>query len=457
MKDIGAKAEDVSAAEMQALRDQVLNSLKSGKTIDPAALLRQKDFKDLGVEPTLGQVTRDATQFAKERNLRAAPGIGEPLLNRFETQNQKLQSLVAALRGDPSEPYQAGKTISGALSQTDDAMKSQVNSAYTAARDNLGRAAPMDAHAFSTKANLALDEGMLGHYLPAETRGILNDISSGKIPFNVNTAVQIDQTLSAAQRSAGQGTPQALAIGKVRDALNTAPTESSIGDDAKAAFDAARGMAKQRFALHDAIPALKAAADGEQPDKFVQKFVLGGNVEEVQRLAEMLRKTDPSAFQEARSQIGERVARAAFGENQAGDKLPGPERLAAALRTIGTDKLKAFYSDAEIAELKKISRVSAYINSTPSAAPVMGNPNGAWAYNLLGKAAGMVPGGGVVNAGAALVKALRNAGSQQSTVNAAMAAEIPETAAKLNPAQAQALARALAGGAAGIGTGLAIR
>jgi hypothetical protein len=451
LREIGAKADDIGANEMNLIRQQVRAALKEGKQLDGAALLRKMDFDAIGVTPTQGQLTRDATQFAKERNLRQVPNVGEPLLNRFETQNQQLQSLIAKLKGSPSEPYQAGKTISDSLRSTDAAMKGKVDSAYNAARDNVGRAAPMDAYAFSQKANLALDDGMLGHYLPAEVKGILNDVSSGKIPLNVNTAVQIDSVLSAAQRSAGQGTPQSLAISKVRDALNSAPIENSLGEDAKKAFDAARGMARQRFSLHDAIPALKAAADGEAPDKFVQQYVIGGNVDEVKRLAELLKKTNPDAFQEARAQIGDKITRAAFGENTAGDKLATPERLASVLRQIGTDKLSAFYTPAEIAQFKTASRVAAYINSTPAAAPVQTSNN----FGAITQMASKIPGSGMA---VGLANALRSVGANmnnQSAVDAALRAEIRPTS-QLDPEKAKALARFLTIGAAGAGAAGAV-
>ena len=44
-------------------------------------------------------------------------------------------------------------------------------------------------------ANDALDAGQFGHYLPAQIRNLLNDVSTGTVPLNVNTAVQIDSVL----------------------------------------------------------------------------------------------------------------------------------------------------------------------------------------------------------------------------------------------------------------------
>lgn len=434
--EVGARVEDLPNGLQQELRRNVFDALKTGKKIDIAAALRKADFDALNMPYTQGQITRDATQFARERNLRGVAGVGEPLQQRFDLQNQKLQGTIRDLAGNPSEPYQAGRTIIGALERQDARLKAGVDQAYDVARDHLGRAAPMDAAGFSAAANKALDDGMLGHYLPSEVRGILNDVSAGKIPFNVNTAVQIDSVLSRAQRTAGNGTPQSLAIGKVRDALNSASIADNVGTDAKAAFDAARGLASQRFKLQDAIPALKAAADGEAPDAFVQRFIIGGKVEETHRLAQMLQQTNPAAFAEARSQLGAKIGRAAFGQNLTGDKLAAPERLAAELRKIGTDKLKAFYSDAEIQQLQRAARVSAYINSTPSSAPVNYSNNIGAMLQILNRIPGMPT-------TLSLANAIRNTAANARDVRAAVNPTVPQTNAQLPPEAYKRLAAAL--------------
>lgn len=446
LKEIGANPGDFGAVKLNEIRQQVLDALKSGKQIDAAALARKMDFQNAGVEPTLGQVTRDATQFARERNLRGVPGVGEPLQTRFDTQNQQLQQRIGDLRGTPSEPYRAGQTITDALSGFDSTLKSGVDSAYAKARDHLGRAAPMDPAGFSKAANLSLDDGMLGSYLPAEVRTILNDVSTGKIPFNVNTAVQIDSVLSGAQRAAGSRTPQSLAIGKVRDALNSAGIADNVGSDAKAAFDAARKAAAGRFGMHDAIPALKAAAEGDAPDAFVRNYIINGKVDEVNRLAKLLKTQSPEAFNEARAQIGDKITRAAFGENVAGDKLAAPERLARELRNIGTDKLAAFYSPEEIAQFKTLSRVAAYINSAPSSAPVNTSNN----IGAITRLSAHIPG---IPASVSIAHALRNTVGNAGAVKAGVNAQVPMTRAPLTPEQSAQLARLLT--FSGVGAGAA--
>jgi len=426
LADVGQRLEDIPAAQMAALRQQVNEALKGGKQLDAAALLRKQDFDALGMPSLLGQITRDPIQFAREKNLRGVAGVGDPIMQSMDTQNKILQQRLGGFAQGAADRVTAGERISGALRTTDEGIKKGVNEAYGKARDHVGRAAPMDHVAFANNANKALDESMLGIYLPAEARSYLNGIAEGKIPFNVQTAVQIDQVLSSAQRAAGQS-PQALAIGKVRDALNNSPIDDNVGEHAKSLFDAARGAAKKRFALHEAIPALEAAANGSvSPDAFVRKFILNGNAKEVQSMATMLKKASPEAFDEARAQIGAQIQKAAFGENMAGDKVLSPERLAKALRDLGPQKLAAFFDQAEIDTMNRIARVGAYAHSVPSVATVNTSNTASTIANI----AGGLPGFPTTAAAArAIAMPLLN----QRAVGRAVAAQVPETTAPASP------------------------
>ena len=68
-------------------------------------------------------------------------------------------------------------------------------------RATSGRYVDLDHVGFVKAANDALDAGQLGITCRA-IRNLLNDVSTGTVPLNVNTAVQIDSVLSAAARGA---------------------------------------------------------------------------------------------------------------------------------------------------------------------------------------------------------------------------------------------------------------
>ena len=426
LTETGQTVADISPEQLAVVRNQVLNSFKDGKQIDPAALMRQADFKALDMKPTLGMVTRDPMQFTREQNLRGIEGVGDPLMARFQTLGNKLQERLSKPAEGAQNAYQAGNTLIDSMSGIDKAMKGPIDDAYRLARGSDGRYASLDIPTFSNLANSALDEGMLGHYVPGPIRSMLNDISAGKIPLNVNTQIQFDSVLSKAQRSAGYGSPEALAVSKVRDALkntplveqaapahastgttvgpvraNVGPVSNDIigestripnGVDAQALFASAKGKALERFKLQDAVPALKAAAEGTvSPDDFVKRFVINGKTDEVRALGDLLSKSDQAAWNQARAQIGETLQRAAFGENAAGDAPFSASRYMATVRRLGPDKLRAFFSPAEVEDIFRTGRVGTYIKQAPNASAVNSSNAGAAIANLAGKIPGVSP------------------------------------------------------------------
>jgi hypothetical protein len=433
MGDSGIDLSQIPGSIINKVKDQVYSSLKQGKIVDPAALIRQQDFQALGIQPLSGQLTRDPMQFALERNLRGIDtGNGaNPIAQRLQDQTRQLTGLLGQKSAGAQEADVAGKNIIGGLLSADAPVKQAVSDAYGAAGDSAGRSANMDVTAFSTMANDALDSLRLGYYLPSEAREILNDISTGKIPFNVNTAVQVDSVLSAAQRTAGHGTPQFLAIGKVRDAINSAPIESTAGADAKSAFDAARKMAAQRFKTIDATPALKAALDGVAPDKFVNQFIIKADTADLNALRSLVGK-DPEVMQTVRSQIAEHLRNAAFGINAAGDKPMAQEAYNKALRAFGTNKLLAFFSPEEVQQLQTIGRVGAYINSQPAAAAVNNSNTASAAMNLLSGLSGKVGGIGsmpIVNVLRDSVRTFKN----ERAMNKSLLGSVPSESANSIP------------------------
>jgi len=430
LREVGAKADDLSKMEMQKLRDQVIGSLKTGKKLDAAALMRSEDFKNLGIDPLKGWVTRDSNQFAREKNLRGVPGVGEPIMNRIDEGNKKVQQLVAQLRGEPAEPYQAGVQIRDTLKNIDDQMSSQVRAEYTAARASSGKEAEVGLTGLAQDYANTLDR--FGDKVPSGVRNQFNKYGlGGEKQTKVFTVDEADKLLKTINDHVGADKATNNALSELRNAVKRSMTEGSVDD----VFSKPRSMAAQRFKLHEELPAMEAASNGAQADNFVRDYIVGGKVEEVKRLADILKKTNPDAFNQAKAQIGEKIARAAFGENVAGDKLAAPERLAAALRTIGTDKLSAFYTPQEIEQLKRLSRVTAYMNSKPTDAPVNTSNNIQALTSLLTK----IP---FVPSTVALGSAAKNAVKTRLDAKAALDATVPSTP-NMSDEQRKALVNAL--------------
>ena len=214
------------------------------------------------------------------------------------------------------------------------------------------------------------------------------------------------------------------AFGEISKAL-----KSAIGaaDDAGGAFAAPRALAAERFKAHDAIKALGDVADGSAPvDRFVQRYIIGGESRQTQALANLLREQSPEAFQQARAQMGAHIQRAAFGENLSGDKAISPERLARVLRDIGTEKLSAFFDKAEIEAMKRMARVSSYINTVPANAV----PNTSGTASALLNAGAVIPGMSPV---LQIARAIGQPIANQRAVSSALSAQVPQSMAPASP------------------------
>ncbi|HGM6227691.1 TPA: lytic transglycosylase domain-containing protein [Pseudomonas aeruginosa] len=437
----GTDLSQIPQGILRGVRTQVEDALRAGRQIDPAALARQAEFEALGIQPTLGQLTRDAGQFTAERNMRGIAGAGEPLAQRFAEQNNQLMQVLGRMGGaDAVEADAAGNALVNRLQALDMPRSEAVNQAYQSARDSAGRYANIDVPTFSQAANQALDENMLGRWLPGQVRDMLNDISSGRIPLNVNTAVQVDSVMSEAQRAAtwAGDTAAARAVGVVRDALQAAPVEEGAGAAARAQFDAARGLARARFAEIEGIPALRAALDDARPDTFVKNYILNGDPRGVTALGRYIAE-DPAAMQTARSQIAAHLQEKAFGRNTAGDATFRQDAYNKALQQIGTNKLSAFFSPEEVQRLRLVGRVGANINAQPVGSAVNNSNTAAAAMNLLSEMGGFssYPG----------INVVRESFRTFSNERAARNALLPRLGrGQSDPADANALIRLLTSG-----------
>lgn len=401
----------MSISARKQLLDQVKAGVKAGN-VNEAALKRYIDYAKLGATPTKGRVTLDQIQLTHEKNLAKIGATSHDkslqALSNIERQNDALltQRINELGAENADDAFAASTKLINTLKAVDAPRNEAVNKAYQAVRDSKGRYAFLNTKQFSEKANQYLDEEMLGSALPVETRKILNDISSGKTPFNVNTMIQLDKRLSGqtsvAMRSGNK--ESAKAVGQVRKALSETELDqnmSDVGEQTIALYEKARQMAANRFSIIDDTPALKAALDNVEPDKFVQTFVTGtgnkANFSDVKSLAQELSK-NPESLEIARNQIAKYLRDKATGS--AADEVASFSAAAynRALRQIGNKKLKLFFGKDGLEDLKRIGRVSSYekfrpvgsaVNTSNTAATMIGR-----SADLTDQALGWIPGVG---------------------------------------------------------------
>ncbi|MBR8074355.1 hypothetical protein KDX14_33055 [Burkholderia cenocepacia] len=350
----------------QPLRRQVTQAIQENPQVDPAAAMRAADFQNLGIDPLLGQVTRDPTQYARELNIRGT-STGAPIANRLNQQNTQLQQALYGLAGTPTDAYTAGSAIRSSLQSIDSQMSQQVSDAYAAARASTGK--NLDVPLGGVAQDYAQVLNDFGDKVPSGVRNNFNQLGlmggTQQKTFTIENAENLLKVINA-NVSNDPATNAALAQlrGSVKNAILSA-------DDQGGVYAPARQLAAQRFALQEQIPALEAAASDRVPaDDFVRRFIVGGKTDDIVALADLLRTHAPDALDQARSQIGAQLVSKGFGANPAGDARFNPSPYMQQMQAFGPTKLGAFFSPDEINQLNTIGRVGSYMNAFPAASPV---------------------------------------------------------------------------------------
>lgn len=272
---------------------------ESNGNVHQGALGRVHEAESLPVpiRLTAGQARGDTGMISEEFNTKGQEN--NAIGNRYDEQDQALKDNLLHLHREASpdtvanNPIQNGQSIIDSLKRYDQPKVAEINAAYKSAKDANGGDLQMDGTGFADSADAALKPQGRSRFLPASARGIIDDVkeSGGKMSLDDFEGYRTALANEARKAQiAGDGNAVA-AIGKVRDALeNVQPIGASA--KAKALYDNARTLAKNRFSELEADPAYKAAVDDDSPigqqsdlaDKFADKYVLGGSKAALQRL-----------------------------------------------------------------------------------------------------------------------------------------------------------------------------
>lgn len=439
-----SQADDQTKRE---LVDFAKKAMTENPGVDLKSAFRVADFNAMKMPYTLGQVTRDPLQFAAEKNLQQVAGVGDPVRERVMGQNAQLQKIMSGFGGKASEQQTAGSMIIDSLRNFDESLSNKISAQYKIARESAGKDADVPLQGLAQDFAEVLNN--FGDKVPSGVRNNfasygIGPIDKGMTQRKIFTVEEADKLLKVINANQSNDPATNSALSALRGAVKKAVTQDAGADDV---FAPARKLAADRFALQEAIPALDAAASGTvNPDTFVQNFILSqtASTPKVKALADLLRSQDETAFDEAKTQIGAYLQRQAFGENVAGDKALAPERFSKALRTIGTEKLRAFYSPDEIKQLQRVARIGAYMESPPYAS----RPNTSGNFGAITGLASRIPG---MPVSAAIVGALRNSVGNQLAVNKALTGK---PTAQLTPEQARYAAQLL--GIGGMASGGAV-
>lgn len=253
----------------------------------------EADTLPVPVRLTRGQATQDINLLSDEMNMR---GRNPDLANRFNEQNGKLIENMNAIR-DKAAPDVYGtnyienaETVINAYKALDDTRTADISAKYKALRDAAGGDFPIDGKQFATNAEKMLGKDLKTDFLPPAIAKQLERYKNGEtMTFENFEAMRTNLAaeMRKAERSGDGNAKTASSI--VRTALEELPL-SGEAEALKPLANEARSAAKARFDMLKKDPAYDAAVNDAVPDKFIAKYIIGGNKRDLEALTAQLGK-----------------------------------------------------------------------------------------------------------------------------------------------------------------------
>ena len=402
----------ISPELFSSLKQQAKDALDHGNQIDPDALARLAQAQSLPVPvPMLqGQITRNAMQFAKEQNLRGIQGVGEPITQLLQDQNKALIGNFDAIGAkDALDPITSGQNVINALKDADKNLQSKVTDAYQAFKNSTGKS--MDVPLQGLAQDYANTLNTFGDAIPKsvqnqfESLGLMSGTTQ-KV-FSIESAENLIKTINANYDPSNL--VAAKALGQLRSSVQNAITEgagsNATGAEAQALAQNARSLAKSRFDLIDSTPALDAAISGVQPDKFIAKYVLNGNVNDINNMVGVLQKQDPGSLSQLQGSILKTIKNDAiknrsenngiFSENVLNNYVNDPNMSARLTPVLGSRKMQILHNLKDVTENALFAPKASAINSSNTASAagnLIKNEVQGGATNTLIQGINMIPG-----------------------------------------------------------------
>lgn len=264
---------------------------QTGGAVNPEALARQVQADSLPVKVVLseGQALGDERLISIEQNAR---GKHEAYSKGFKEQNKALVENLKTFRDEAgpdvfsTNHVEHGDTLIGRYKALHEEANQQTSNDYQALRDSAGGAFPIDTPALLSNVRGALKKDMASSKAPGDVMSFLEEkAASGGMSLEEYESVRT--TLARIQRSSADG-QERHAAGVIRRQIEELPLAAEAAN-LKGLADKARASARADFQRQEADPAYKAAVnDSVPPDRFVQKFVIGGTRDNVARLAEAM-------------------------------------------------------------------------------------------------------------------------------------------------------------------------
>lgn len=378
--------------------------------LNPESLTLMRDYEALGLQPTLGQVTRDPRQFAREINLAQLEGVGEDLLQRRRENVATLQAKLSEMKtGEAKQPIDVGIAAREAVGERVKKtgiygeMGKKIDDMWEAARTAKGSDAVLPFEEYNARIADTLDN--FEDVIPAPIAKRLAEFGnpeSGRL-FSISEAAKFRTLIN--QRM-GENPAQAKALGQLKRQLDDfivgtadslgGPMQVSLAEDAIKKFQTAAKASAKRAQLFEADP-LDAIVSGRvSPDDFFKKYVLGGKVEDMAAVRDLLLRKDISPELQAKGAAAWENMRGQTIQHLMDKAFPGGEGFSQdayrrALEGLGP-RMEVLFTPEERGALFTLQRASQGMLREPATGGVpLVNRSGttAFIYNLMQKLPGI--------------------------------------------------------------------
>ena len=361
----------------QRLRSAVTDRLGRGNTSQKSALARltpeqrerSRVLEAAGVpadKQTAGMISREPRQWQFEQNTKGIAGVGDDIQNRYVQANQmikeKLNQVKNVTGGRATTPYEAGESVTGAITKKNREMQEDIGKLYGRIREEVGDDVGLRPERILEALDVAGDNAYADNIVNSLTRkmkryGVLD--KSGNAVEEANLSVKNAEELRKFANSLRGDRQTENIVTDLINALDDDVIETAGGD----AFKEARDVARDRFREFETKILKNITDERLVSDDVLRRTVYGGKVKDLQALKQsLLSGTEEQtargaqAWNDLKLQTIQSMLDKAEGS---GGKVSGTQ-FKRQLERIGKERLDTVFDPQELLQLRTIEKALEY-------------------------------------------------------------------------------------------------
>lgn len=418
LRSQGVDFSQLSQSARESMRRDVGAALRTGDMLDETSVARLASFRNSGLTPTRGMISQNPVDITREQNLaKTAANMGNTEAHALPMlQNRNNAAMIGRLNelgaGAGVLPEQAGQRVVGAVTARDAANTAAERAAWNTARNSPGFTQPIYPDALSNINRALGDEALMPFMSPGVSRYIealqttpgqftpqayanLRSMLSAELAKGGNEARAARSAINALEASPMRPITQAA-----RD-LGQAPTTADMAGllrsadqqagNSLSAIDAARQATAAKYGYQDSNSLVRSAlsdARSADPQRIAQSFIVNGTAEDARMVAQQV---GPQGQEVIKNALANEIKRRALSDASDETGKVSATALNRAIKSIGEDKLRVFFSTEELQRLRDLNRATSLAMSQPAGSAVNNSNSGAL---VIGKAMDALRGSG---------------------------------------------------------------